>query len=775
MKQLKRSLQIVIVSLVVIFVCKSSVWAAGTSISFSDPTAKKGETVSVTVKVTSSKEALGAIDLTLVYDDNALDFTGGGSSVKGGSGSIRIADTASDSKTKTMTYELTFTALKAGKSSITVSNYEVVDFDESVVSVGHVGSSSVEITDEAVSLSRDASLKALKLSNGTLSPAFSPSIMKYTASVGADVSSVVVSGTTSNSKAEITSITGADNLKDGDNTIKVSVTAESGATAVYTITVNKAASESEVSEEITATPEPTTEGTITPEPTTEGTITPEPTTEGTVTPEPTGEAVAAGFTIQVGDKTLTPVALPEGVELKGYTVGTLEYDGQSMEALVSDYMELYVINMQDTAGNQDYYVYYKDIDQFTEFIKIDNGDGKFIVILDGYPRDISVYGFERTTIMIGEKKVGVAWKYTEELLAYSEAAREYYLVGGLSDAGVNTWYVYDFVEKTYQRYFVQPANLIEEETGPDLTLTEQEQQVKELNDALQKVKRDRLAVIGVLAFVALILLLATINLLLKVRMLKEDIADLESEGSQEGVVKPAKLEKKQQRAVEPRAPRKERVVQPRPPKGDRKLQEETVTEDMSGQEEFAEEIYPQAKENTENRSVKPKRPLKTEKRTASKPEDEFFDEDDTIPSDVEEEIIKAKMYGSERTEDLEERSDIKNRKPVVPAKQTKVQKPVKTATEEKTVRPEKTTVAEKPVRPAQPRKTPTEKTARPEKSAKATQPVKSARPEKPVKTTKPSKPTKPSKTARAPKTKAELKKEFKMDDFDFEFINLDDE
>lgn len=765
MKQLKRSLQIVIVSLMVIFVCKSTVWAAGTSISFSDPTAKKGETVSVTVKVTSDKAALGAVDLTLVYDDNALDFTGGGSSVQGGSGSIRIADTASDSKTKTMTYELTFTALKAGKSSISVSNYEVVDFDESVVSVGHVGSSSVEVTDEAVSLSRDASLKSLKLSNGTLSPAFSPSIMKYTASVGADVSSVVVSGTTSNSKAEITSITGADNLKDGDNTVKVSVTAESGATAVYTITVNKAASESEVSEEITATPEPTAEGTVTPE----------PTTEGTVTPTPTGEAVAAGVTVQVGDKTLTPVALPEGAELKGYTVGTLEYEGQSIEALVSDYMELYVINMQDAAGNQDYYVYYKEIDQFTEFIKIDNGDGKFIVVLDGYPRDISVYGFERTTIMIGEKKVGVAWKYTEELLAYSEAAREYYLVGGLSDAGVNTWYVYDFVEKTYQRYFVQPANLIEEETGPDLTLTEQEQQVKELNDALQKVKRDRLAVIGILAFVALILLLATINLILKVRMLKEDIADLESEGSQEGAVKPAKPEKKQQRAVEPRAPRKERVVQPRAPKGDRALQEETVNEDVSGQEEFAEEIYPQTKETTESRSVKPKRPVKPEKRIVSKPEDEFFDEDDTIPSDVEDEIIKAKMYGSEKTEDLEERSDITNKKTAVPAKQTKVQKPVKTATADKPVRPEKTTVAEKPVRPAQPRKTPTDKPTRPEKPVKTTQPAKSARPVQPAKTTKPSKATKPSKPARAPKTKAELKKEFKMDDFDFEFINLDDE
>ncbi len=597
MKQLKRSIQIIMLSLIVVISCKMNVFAAGNSISFSDPTAKKGETIIITVKVASDSTALGAVDMTLVYDSDALEFTGSGSAVKGGSGSIRIADTASDSSTKTLSYELTFTALKAGSASLKVSNYEVFGFDESVISMDHVGSSSITVTDESKTLSKDASLKELKLSNGTLSPAFSPSTMNYTASVGADISSIVVSGTTSHENAAITAISGADNLKAGENTVKVSVTAESGATAVYTITVTKAGAAADTA---TATPAPTAEATTTPAQT---------------------EETQSSSNIVVNDKQLTPLALPADAELKGYTKGTLEYKGETMEALVSDYMELYVIYMTDTNDNKDYYVYYKDVDQFTEFVKIENGGDKFIVVLDGYPRDISIYGFERTTIMINDKKVGIAWKYTDELIAYSNAAAEYYLVGGLSESGVNTWYVYDFVEKTYQRYFVQPANLIEEETGPDLTLTEQEQQVKELNEALQKSKNSRLMVIGVLTFAVLILIMVCVNLFLKVRILKDEIEELE-EGDvdeQERIIPPAASKA----PVAPKAPQRKREVPP-------------VSE----------------------------QPAPVKKKREAEPEDDFFDEADGIPKEMEDEIIKAKIIGKEVEEDeFEESLKLRKSKP----------------------------------------------------------------------------------------------------------------
>lgn len=648
MKQRKRSVQVCLICLLVILVCKINAVAAGTNISFSDPTAKKGESVTVTLKVTSGGTALGAVDLSIVYDDSALEFTGGGSAVKGGSGSIRIADTASDSKTKTLTYELTFTAKKAGKSSIKVSNYEVVGFDESVLSVDHVGSSTVEVTDESVSLSKDASLKDLKLSNGTLTPAFSPSIMNYTAAVGADVTSVVVSGTTTNEKAAITSISGADNLKEGSNPIKVSVTAESGATAVYTINVTKEGAVQQV------------EATPTPAPTDGATPTAEPSGEPSVTPEVTVEAVVPDFTIQINDKTLTPVNLPEGAALKGYTVGELEYQGHKLQALVSEYMELYVINMQDETGAQDFYVYYKEIDQFTEFIKIDNGDGKFIVVLDGYPRDISIYGFERTTILINDKKVGIAWKYTDELISYSNAAAEYYLVGGLSDSGVSTWYVFDYVEKTYQRYFVQPANLIEEKSGPDLTLTEQEQQVKELQAAYQKMKSKRVMTFLVLGGIILILLLAVVNLFLKTRMLQADLKEYEEEPQEHEDNNQREQKNKRQRVVEPRQPRGTE------PRQSREKESEAQKVQQPKQETKL--------ERPESVKQKPGKKAAVPRSIQQLEEEEFFDEADMIPKEMESELIKDKISEENTAEEFSETRGARNSSPQAKSGQEKITK-----------------------------------------------------------------------------------------------------
>ena len=74
----------------------------------------------------------------------------------------------------------------------------------------------------------------MKLSSGTLSPSFKYNVTKYTATVGYDVTKVVVSAKTSNEKATIESVTGDGtvNLKVGDNVIEIVVKAENGVKAV---------------------------------------------------------------------------------------------------------------------------------------------------------------------------------------------------------------------------------------------------------------------------------------------------------------------------------------------------------------------------------------------------------------------------------------------------------------------------------------------------------------------------------------------------------------
>ena len=103
----------------------------------------------------------------------------------------------------------------------------------------------------------DATLSALMLSKGTLSPSFASDVTDYTASVGDSVSRIAVTAAKSDSAAEIAYLDGDDfeladldtvadghqvDLVVGANTIKVQVTAGDGATTkTYAMTVTRAA------------------------------------------------------------------------------------------------------------------------------------------------------------------------------------------------------------------------------------------------------------------------------------------------------------------------------------------------------------------------------------------------------------------------------------------------------------------------------------------------------------------------------------------------------
>ncbi len=96
-------------------------------------------------------------------------------------------------------------------------------------------------TDSSCStLSTNADLTALSLSSGTLSPAFSPSTIAYSASVDNSVSSVTVNKTASPGANAV--VSGGSSLAVGSNTVTVDVTSADGSvTKAYTVTVNRSA------------------------------------------------------------------------------------------------------------------------------------------------------------------------------------------------------------------------------------------------------------------------------------------------------------------------------------------------------------------------------------------------------------------------------------------------------------------------------------------------------------------------------------------------------
>ena len=94
-------------------------------------------------------------------------------------------------------------------------------------------------------LSSDAPLSALTLSQGSLSPSFTSGTLAYTASVSNSVSSLVVTPTVNDANATAT-VNGASpatpvTLTVGSNTVTVQVTAQDGSTQSYTVAVTRAA------------------------------------------------------------------------------------------------------------------------------------------------------------------------------------------------------------------------------------------------------------------------------------------------------------------------------------------------------------------------------------------------------------------------------------------------------------------------------------------------------------------------------------------------------
>lgn len=92
--------------------------------------------------------------------------------------------------------------------------------------------------------STDKALKSLEVKPEGLSPEFNPETTSYSLQVGADVKKLDIKAVANDEKSKV-EISGNDELKDGDNTVKITVTAEDETVRTYTIVVRKAAKSSQ--------------------------------------------------------------------------------------------------------------------------------------------------------------------------------------------------------------------------------------------------------------------------------------------------------------------------------------------------------------------------------------------------------------------------------------------------------------------------------------------------------------------------------------------------
>ena len=386
-------------------------WASNTKISFSDPSVMVGNDVTVNMKVTSDT-ALGTAEVMLSYDPGILEFVSG-TSANGGAGAIKILGTMDSADQKTFNFSLKFKTLQAGNAQIKVTSQEIYDVNSQALSLSKQGSATVKVTSPAT-VSKDATLKSLKISPGTLSPAFSAAVDQYTTEVDANTSDLVVNAVAANAGANV-ALEGDKGLKAGENKVVVKVTAEDGQTIKnYTITVKKPEGGESVRE------------------TNENGETKEAEFADTkVTVNGTEYDIATSF---------DEASLPEGFEAATFSYkGTDVMSGKGLEK------DLLLLYLKDAGGNGGFFVYNEKSDSWSQFVQVETSSKAIVII----PLDTDTKvpeGFTERSVDIDGVRV-TGW------VAKTEAEPEYCVFYAMNWNGEKEFYRYDLKEKTIQRYF----------------------------------------------------------------------------------------------------------------------------------------------------------------------------------------------------------------------------------------------------------------------------------------------------------------------------------
>ncbi|MDE5540084.1 MAG: cadherin-like beta sandwich domain-containing protein, partial [Bacilli bacterium] len=205
-----------------------------------------GNNVEVTINLNNINvtDGVAGVQFALTYDNAYLQYVsdtplapfgiGYSDSVKTFSGfamgpSTRINGTSSN------LIKIVFKTLKEGSTTIGFSKTEVSEGNKSKATVTS-NTKTITINTPPPPPSSNANLSSLSISSGGIN--FNKDVTNYSVKVGGAITSVNVSASAEDSGARVSG-TGSKNLSYGDNKISVVVTAPSGATKTYNITVTR--------------------------------------------------------------------------------------------------------------------------------------------------------------------------------------------------------------------------------------------------------------------------------------------------------------------------------------------------------------------------------------------------------------------------------------------------------------------------------------------------------------------------------------------------------
>ncbi len=381
--------------------------AAGSgSLKLSNKTGTVGSNVTISGTVTTSNDYISATRVVLSYNQTELSFVSGSSGVSGGSGNVRFFSDTVENPVRNVSFSVTFKILKEGTFSIKFGEVEVIsDADMQMMSIsksggtitgtvpvtpnpgGGVGGGSQGGTTQPGKDSNNK-LSSLKVYPGSLSPSFKASVKSYHVTVPKETTKVTISATAQSNKAKVT-VSGGNNLQYGLNTAKVVVVAENGASTAYVITIMRG-EDAKISLE------------------------------------------GVDYTI---DEHFTDDMIPEG-----FTRTKIQYSEREYEALTSAKDTLKLVCLKN-ATDRKFYIYNQELQEFSKFVLIERGEGKYVIPLSLQNRVDKYKNAEVITVQLQEQEFE-AWKLDEE----------FSLVYAMNQTGDELLYRYDSVEEVFQRY-----------------------------------------------------------------------------------------------------------------------------------------------------------------------------------------------------------------------------------------------------------------------------------------------------------------------------------
>lgn len=398
--------------------------AASASLWFTDPTVTVGTNVTVVVDVKG--EDIGGYQMRISYDKNYLDFlscTGGSGNLacnSSQSGVLVVTDYMGSGSAAKMSFNLTFRTKKTGTTKLTPSGFLPTSGGGDDITPYAVGDSTINII-PVPQASSDATLKSLAIGSGALSPAFSPSVTSYTANVDFSVTSLAVTALKNHSGASVY-ISGNDNLAVGENTVNITVTAENGAKMYYSIKVIRGKN-------------------------------------------PLSTDVF--LNVSTGGKAEVAATFKDSVLPKGFEKTSVALGGQMVDAAKYDDRANFAVYL---LGNESVKegLYFVDVDNMaaTPFEYAGQVDSSILLLdvdLCEIPED-----YEKGLFFLDGKDI-------EALVPQRVEAPNHCLVYGVGDYGTPLLYIYDPVEKTFQRYgFAEmgPPETTIPETEPETTSPE---------------------------------------------------------------------------------------------------------------------------------------------------------------------------------------------------------------------------------------------------------------------------------------------------------------